>query len=48
MFEKLLEMGVIARSMKIYKMPNHLRLTIGLEEENMFFKDCFSSVILQK
>ncbi len=48
MFKRLLEMGVIARSMKIYKMPNHLRLTIGLEEENMFFKDCFSSVILQK
>ena len=37
LFNKLLKRGVIARSMEIYKMPNHVRVTIGLPEENSIF-----------
>ena len=36
-FNELLQEGVIVRSMGVYKMPNHLRVTIGLPEENSVF-----------
>tara|TARA_B100000029_G_scaffold516087_3_gene626811 strand:+ start:437 stop:1537 length:1101 start_codon:yes stop_codon:yes gene_type:complete len=36
-FERLLPKGVISRSMEVYKMPDHLRLTIGTPEENDIF-----------
>jgi histidinol-phosphate aminotransferase len=36
-FNELLQEGVIVRSMGIYNMPNHLRVTIGLPEENKIF-----------
>jgi len=36
-FNELLKEGVIVRSMGVYKMPNHLRVTIGLPEENRIF-----------
>ena len=36
-FNELLQEGVIVRSMGVYKMPNHLRVTIGLPEENSIF-----------
>ncbi|MDG2060242.1 MAG: histidinol-phosphate transaminase [SAR86 cluster bacterium] len=36
-FMDLLKEGVIVRAMGVYKMPNHLRVTIGLPEENSFF-----------
>jgi histidinol-phosphate aminotransferase len=36
-FNELLQEGVIVRSMGVYKMPNHLRVTIGLPEENRIF-----------
>ena len=38
-FKSLLPKGVIARSMDIYKMPHHLRITIGLPEENSIFME---------
>ncbi len=38
-FNSLLLKGVITRSMEIYKMPNHLRVTIGLPEENSVFME---------
>jgi histidinol-phosphate aminotransferase len=36
-FLKLLPRGVIVRSMKGYRFPNHIRLSIGLREENEKF-----------
>jgi histidinol-phosphate aminotransferase len=33
-FESMLRLGVIVRPIDNYGMPNHLRITIGLEEEN--------------
>ena len=43
-FKSLLPKGVIARSMDIYKMPNHLRVTIGLPEENSIFMQSLTSL----
>ena len=43
-FKRLLPKGVIARSMDIYKMPNHLRVTIGLPEENSIFMESLTSL----
>ena len=36
-FTKLLHEGVIVRSLGVYKMPNFLRVSIGLPEENLLF-----------
>lgn len=36
-FRRLLERGVIVRAMDEYGFPNHVRVTIGLPEENQFF-----------
>ena len=43
-FKSLLPKAVIARSMEIYKMPNHLRVTIGLHEENSIFMESLTSL----
>ena len=43
-FKSLLPKGVISRSMEIYKMPNHLRVTIGLHEENSIFMESLTSL----
>ena len=43
LFNKLLKKGVIARSMEIYKMPSHVRVTIGLPEENSIFTEALLS-----
>ena len=43
-FNSLLLKGVITRSMEIYKMPNHLRVTIGLPEENSVFMESLISL----
>jgi len=45
LFLKLLKKGVIARPMEVYDMPNHLRVTIGMVEENTFFKEKLLSII---
>jgi len=29
--------GVIVRSLTVYKMPNYLRVSVGLPEENLSF-----------
>jgi histidinol-phosphate aminotransferase len=39
MYQKLLERGVIVRPIGLYEMPNHLRVSIGLPEENQRFLD---------
>ena len=36
-YENLLKSGVIVRPISDYDMPNHLRITIGLEHENTKF-----------
>ena len=36
-FNKLLMEGVIVRSLAVYKMPNYLRVSVGLPEENLSF-----------
>jgi histidinol-phosphate aminotransferase len=35
--ESLLKQGVIVRPIGIYEMPEHLRVTVGLESENQRF-----------
>lgn len=34
LFQKLLKMGIIVRPLHTYSMPNHFRITIGLDEQN--------------
>lgn len=34
LFQKLLRMGIIVRPLHTYQMPHHLRITIGLDEQN--------------
>jgi len=45
-FKELMKMGVIVRPGKPLGYPEHIRLTIGLPEENRFFKyrNCFLSM----
>nr|WP_264755064.1 histidinol-phosphate transaminase [Kangiella profundi] len=37
LYQQMLEQGVIVRPVANYEMPNHLRISIGLEEENAKF-----------
>ena len=34
LYQNLLQQGVIVRPVGVYEMPNHLRISVGLEEEN--------------
>jgi histidinol-phosphate aminotransferase len=40
----LLKKGVIVRPLANYQMPQHLRVTVGSEEENQFFLSALASV----
>ena len=44
-YNRLLHEGIIVRPVDNYGMPNHLRVTIGLEEENKRFIDALKKVI---
>lgn len=44
-YQGLLERGVIVRQMAPYGMPGHLRVTIGMPEENDFFLDALEDVL---
>jgi histidinol-phosphate aminotransferase len=44
-YEGLLREGVIVRPIGVYGMPNHLRVTIGLPEENMRFIDSLKKAL---
>jgi histidinol-phosphate aminotransferase len=44
-YKKLLHQGVIVRPVDNYGMPNHMRITIGLEEENEKFIKALESVL---
>lgn len=45
-FQALLRQGVIVRPVANYGMPNHLRVSIGLAEENERFLDVLKQVLL--
>jgi histidinol-phosphate aminotransferase len=46
-YQKLLHEGVIVRPLQPYQMPNHLRVSIGLAEENAFFLAALQQVLAQ-
>jgi len=43
-FEAFLKEGIIVRSMRVYKMPRHLRVTIGTSEENRKFINALKKI----
>ena len=43
--EELLKQGVIVRNLVGFGLPNCMRVTIGLENENHIFKQAFLKVI---
>ncbi|MBI4218245.1 MAG: histidinol-phosphate transaminase [Elusimicrobia bacterium] len=45
LFQKLLRKGVIVRAMDEYGFPNHIRVTVGLPQENRFFVHCLKEVL---
>ena len=45
-FQALLRQGVIVRPVANYGMPNHLRVSIGLAEENQRFLDVLKQALL--
>lgn len=47
-FQKLLRVGVIVRPIASYGMPQHLRVTIGLESENARFLDSLKRALESK
>jgi len=44
-FQKLLKQGVIVRPLDGYGLPNHVRVSVGLPEENQRFFDAFDAVM---
>ncbi|NIR28808.1 MAG: histidinol-phosphate transaminase [Gammaproteobacteria bacterium] len=44
-FEALLKRGVIVRPVDNYGMPEHLRVTVGLEQENVRFLEALAKVL---
>jgi histidinol-phosphate aminotransferase len=44
-YQALLQEGVIVRPVANYEMPNHLRVTIGLEKENARFIEALRRVL---
>jgi len=44
-FQALLQQGVIVRPIAEYGLPNHVRVSIGLPEENQRFLDVLPAVV---
>ena len=44
-YDELLSRGVIVRPIGVYEMPNHLRVTVGLPEENQRFIETLKTVL---
>jgi len=44
-YAELLRRGVIVRPMDVYGFPEHVRVTIGLPEENRRFVDTLAAVL---
>lgn len=47
-YQALLKQGVIVRPIDVYGLPNHLRISIGLPEENDRFFTALSHILSQK
>jgi histidinol-phosphate aminotransferase len=47
-YDSLLRAGVIVRPIGVYGLPNHLRVTIGLPEENARFIDSLQKILNPK
>jgi len=45
MFQKLMEKGVIIRSIDLYDMPDYLRVTVGTSEENAKFLQALTDLL---
>jgi histidinol-phosphate aminotransferase len=48
LYQALLKHGVIVRPIGVYGMPNHLRVSIGLPEENQRFLDVLGQLLLEQ
>ena len=46
-FQRMLRSGVIVRLIENYGMPNHLRITVGLEEENARALSALESALME-
>ncbi|MFQ5659200.1 MAG: histidinol-phosphate transaminase [Gammaproteobacteria bacterium] len=44
-YQQLLRAGIIVRPIESYGMPNHLRITVGLKEENERFLDALAKIL---
>ena len=44
-YDELLRRGFIVRPIGVYEMPNHLRVTVGLPEENERFIEMLKKVL---
>ena len=42
-YESLLRYGIIVRPIGVYDMPNHLRVSVGTEAENIRVLDAFQT-----
>ncbi|MEE8059196.1 MAG: histidinol-phosphate transaminase [Pseudomonadales bacterium] len=45
LYQKLLQEGVIVRPVGVYEMPNHLRISIGLKEQNAVLLSALNNVL---
>jgi histidinol-phosphate aminotransferase len=45
LYQQLLAQGVIVRPVAVYEMPNHLRVSIGLEQENAALIDALKKIL---
>ncbi|WP_101757209.1 histidinol-phosphate transaminase [Oceanicoccus sp. KOV_DT_Chl] len=45
LYQDLLKQGVIVRPVGVYEMPNHLRVSIGLQQENAAFLSALEKVL---
>lgn len=46
-YQALLERGVIVRPVGVYKMPNHLRISVGLESQNQRCLEALKEVVAE-
>ena len=45
LYQKLLEQGIIVRPVGVYEMPNHLRVSVGLPDENAALLTALNTII---
>ena len=47
-FQRLLQKGVIVRAMDAYKLPDHIRVTVGTESENVQFIQALEELLRER